>query len=60
MLNNFIQVQGDKVIFDKNSLVTIAIVAALIVIVIIGTAIAAKTRKKNFIKTIPTNLKEEE
>lgn len=60
MLNNFIQVQGDKVIFDKNSLVTIAVVAALIVIVIIGIAIAAKTRKKNFIKTIPTNLKEEE
>lgn len=60
MLNNFIQVQGDKVIFDKNSLVTIAVVAALVVIVIIGIAIAAKTRKKNFIKTIPTNLKEEE
>ena len=60
MLNNFIQVQGDKVIFDKNSLVTIAVVAALIVIVIIGIAIAMKTRKKNFIKTIPTNLKEEE
>lgn len=60
MLNNFIQVQGDKVIFDKSSLVTIAVVAALVVIVIIGIAIAAKTRKKNFIKTIPTNLKEEE
>lgn len=60
MLNNFIQVQGDKVILDKNSLVTLAVIVALIIVVIIIVTIVAKTRKKNFIKTIPTNLKEEE
>lgn len=60
MQNSFIQIQGDKVIIDKNSLVVLAVAVALIIIVIIIVTIAAKSRKKNFIKTIPTNLKEEE
>lgn len=58
--NNFIQIQGDKVIIDKNSLVTLAVVVVLVIVVVAIVTIAAKSRKKNFIKTIPTNLKEEE
>ncbi|RYF29141.1 MAG: hypothetical protein EOO17_02630 [Chloroflexi bacterium] len=60
MQNNFIQIQGDKVIIDKNSLVTLAVVVVLVIVVVAIVTIAAKSRKKNFIKTIPTNLKEEE
>lgn len=60
MLNSFIQVQGDKIIINKNDLVMLAVAAVLVIVVIIIVTIALKSRKKNFIKTIPTNLKEEE
>ena len=57
MKNNFIQVQDNSIIFDKNQLIMYAgIVLAVIVVVLLG-LFALKSRKRNFIKTIPTNLK---
>ena len=59
MQNNFIQMNGDQIIIDKNDLITLAIAAVAIIVVAIVVTIVLKNRKKDFIKTLPTNLKEE-
>jgi hypothetical protein len=59
MQNTFIQVQGDQIIVDKNQLIMYSIAAAIVVVLLIVITIAVKSRKKNFIRTIPTNLKDE-
>ncbi len=53
------QIQDDKIIFDKNQLIMYAAIAATVVVIILVITIAAKTRRKNFIKTVPTKLKDE-
>lgn len=53
------QIQDDKIIFDKNQLIMYAAIAAAVVVIILVITIAAKTRRKNFIKTVPTKLKDE-
>ncbi len=55
----FMQIQDDKIIFDKNQLIMYAAIAATVVVIILVITIAAKTRRKNFIKTVPTKLKDE-
>jgi hypothetical protein len=60
VFNNFIQIQGDNVVINKNDLVMLLVAAILVIVVIVVVTIALKSRKKNFIKTVPTNLKEEE
>ena len=59
MQNNFIQVKGDQVIIDINDLMTLALVAAVVIVALIVVTVVLKKRKKNFIKTLPTNLKED-
>lgn len=59
MQNNFIQMNGDQIIIDKNDLIALAIAAVAIIVVAIVVTIVFKNRKKDFIKTLPTNLKEE-
>ncbi len=50
---------GDQIIIDKNGFITLAIAAVAIIVVAIVVTIVFKNRKKDFIKTLPTNLKEE-
>ena len=57
-MNHFLVVNGNQVIIDKNQLITYAAAAAGVIIVVAIITISAKMRKKNFIKTIPTNLKD--
>ena len=57
MKNNFIQIQDNSIIFDKNQLIMYAGIALAVVIVVLLILVALKSRKRNFIKTIPTNLK---
>ena len=57
MKNNFIQIQDNSIIFDKNQLVMSAGIALAVVVVVLLILFAVKSRKRNFIKTIPTNLK---
>ena len=57
MKNNFIQIQDNSIIFDKNQLVMYAGIALAVVVVVLLILFAVKSRKRNFIKTIPTNLK---
>jgi len=57
-MNNFLVVNGNQVIIDKNQLITYAAAVAGVIIVVAIITISAKMRKKNFIKTIPTNLKD--
>ena len=59
MQNNFIQITDSQVIFNKNDLLLYAGILVAVVVVILLIVIAIKSRKKNFIKTIPTNLKDE-
>lgn len=59
MQNSFIQIQGDQIIIDKNDLMTLAVIATVVIVAVIIVTIALKKRKKNFIKTLPTNLKED-
>jgi hypothetical protein len=59
MNNAFMQIQDDKIIFDKNQLIMYAVIAAAVLILVVIITIAAKARRKNFIKTVPTNLKDE-
>ena len=60
MKNNFIQVQDNSIIFDKNQLIMYAGMALAVVVVVLLILFAVKSRKRNFIKTIPTNLKDGE
>lgn len=60
MQNSFIQVTNDSIILNKSDLVMYAIAAAVVIVLIIVIAIALKSRKKNFIRTVPTHLKGEE
>ena len=57
MKNNFIQIQDNSIIFDKNQLIMYAGMALAVVVVVLLILFAVKSRKRNFIKTIPTNLK---
>ena len=57
MKNNFIQVQDNSIIFDKNQLIMYAGIALALIVVVLLVLFALKSRKRNFIKTIPTNLK---
>ena len=58
MDNTFLQVQGDKIIIDKAQLTMYAAAAAAVIVIVLIALIANKARQKNFIKTIPTNLKD--
>lgn len=57
MKNTFLEVQSDKIIIDKNQLIMYAIAAAVAVVLFFVIFVGIKSRKKDFIKTIPTNLK---
>ena len=57
MKNNFIQVQDNSIIFDKNQLIMYAGIVLAVGVVVLLVLFALKSRKRNFIKTIPTNLK---
>ena len=57
MKNNFIQVQDNSIIFDKNQLIMYAGIALAVIVVVLLVLFALKSRKRNLIKTIPTNLK---
>lgn len=57
MNNTFVQVQDNSIIFDKNQLIMYAAGALATVVIIALILFAVKSRKRNFIKTIPTNLK---
>lgn len=60
MTASLVQTQGNNIVIDKGQLVMYAIAAAVVVVLIIVVIIAIKSRKKNFIKTVPTNLKDGE
>jgi hypothetical protein len=57
--NTFIQSRGDQLIIDKGQLTTYVAIALIVLIFIALVVIALKRRSKNFIKTVPTNLKDE-
>ena len=57
MQNTFYQVKDGAIIIDQAQLTTYAIAAAVLVVLAVIITIAIKGRKKNFIKTVPTNLK---
>jgi hypothetical protein len=57
-MNNFLRIQGNDVIVDKNQLIMYGAAAIAVMLLVAIVLIASKTRKKNFIKTIPTNLKD--
>lgn len=58
MFTNLVKVQGNEIILQRDQFAMLAtlIVAVLIVLVVIY--VAFKRRQKNFIKTVPTNLKD--
>jgi len=55
--NTFFQVQNNQIIIDQAQLTMYAIAAGVVILLLVIVALAAKFRKKNFIKTIPTQLK---
>ena len=57
MQNTFYQVKDGSIIIDQAQLTTYAIAAAVLVVLAVIITIAVKSRKRNFIKTVPTNLK---
>lgn len=59
MFNSLVMVNGDTITINKNDLIMYAIAGAVVLILVVILIIAFKRRKKNFIKTIPTNLKDE-
>lgn len=59
MQNTFVQVRDDQIIFDKSDLIMYAVLAAVLIVIIVVVIVALKRRKKDFIKTLPTNLKED-
>ena len=60
MNGNFIQIQDGKVIIDQMQLMTYGALVILAILVIIAVIIALKRRNRDFIKTMPTNLKDGE
>ena len=60
MFNGLVRLEGNEIILMKDQTIMIAslIIAALILLFVI--TIALKSRKRSFIKTVPTNLKEVE
>lgn len=59
MQNSFMQITNDQVIFDKSDLLLYASILVAVIVIIVLILVAIKSRKKDFIKTIPTNLKDE-
>ena len=57
-MDNFLRLQGNDVIIDKNQLILYGAAAVAVILLVGILLIASKTRKKSFIKTIPTNLKD--
>ena len=52
--------QDGKVLIDQTQLMMYGLVALIVIVLIIVVTVAMKRRKKDFIKTVPTNLKEDE
>ena len=57
MQNDFLRIQDGQIIVDQAQLTAYAIAALVILVLVAVITIVAKTRKKSFIKTVPTNLK---
>jgi len=55
--NDFLRIQDGQIIVDQAQLTAYAIAALVILVLVAVITIVAKTRKKSFIKTVPTNLK---
>ena len=60
MQDPLIRTAEDQIIIDQSQLTMYAILAAIVVVLLILIVVALKRRKKDFIKTVPTNLKDGE
>lgn len=60
MQNPLIETRGNDIIIDKNTLIMYAVAALVVLVLLVIVIVMFKRRKKNFIKTMPTNLKSED